>query len=72
MPRDLTPVQVLTVLIERLEKRAECLEGVKLKEYRMVIYELRNFARMVRAARDYLAERMRPDATAKHFQRKRD
>ena len=50
----------------------ECLEGVKLKEYRMVIYELRNFARMVRAARDYLAERMRPDATAKHLQRKRD
>ena len=57
MPRDLTPVQVLTVLLRRLEERAECLEGVKLKEYRMVIYELRNFARMVRAARDYLAER---------------
>ena len=57
MPRDLTPVQVLTILIERLERRAECLEGVKLREYRMVIYELRNFAKMIRAARDYLAER---------------
>ena len=37
MPRDLTPVQVLTVLLQRLEKRAECLEGVRLNEYRMVI-----------------------------------
>ena len=59
MPRELTPVEVLTILLQRLEKRAECLEGVKLKEYRMVIYELRNFARMIRAARDYLAKRQR-------------
>ena len=57
MPRELTPVEVLTVLLQRLEKRAECLEGVKLKEYNMVLYELRNFAKMVRAARDDLAKR---------------
>ena len=59
MPRDLTPVQVLTILLDRLEKRAECLEGVKLKEYGMVIYELRNLARMIRAARDYLDKRQK-------------
>ena len=61
MPRELTPVQVLTVLLQRLEQRAECLEGVKLKEYRMMVYELRNFARMLSAARDYLAKRKRGD-----------
>jgi hypothetical protein len=50
-------VEVLTVLLQRLEKRADCLEGVRLKQFDMVVYELRNFARTVRAARDYLAKR---------------
>ena len=41
----------------RLEKRADCLEGVAMEPYRVTAYELRQFARMVRAARDYLAKR---------------
>jgi hypothetical protein len=50
-------VQVLTVLLQRLEKPADTLEAVRLPGYDGAIYKLRNFAKMVRAARDYLAKR---------------
>lgn len=59
VPRELTAVQVLTVILQRLEKRATCLEAVQLSEYTLVARELRHFARMVQAARNYLAERGR-------------
>jgi hypothetical protein len=57
VPRELTPVQVLTVLLQRLEKRADTLEAVRLPGFNAAVCELRNFAKMVRAARDYLAQR---------------
>ena len=57
MPRDLDPVQVLTIIIQRLEKRADCLEGVRMGVYDVAAGELRNFARIVKAARDYLVSK---------------
>jgi hypothetical protein len=54
MPRELTPVESLTIILQRLEKRADILEGVRMEPYTVAAYELRNFAKMVRAARDYL------------------
>ena len=51
--RRLTPVQVLTVIAMRLERRAAVLEAVKMREYNVTIAELRNFAAMVRQAIEY-------------------
>jgi hypothetical protein len=39
-PRKLTPVQVLERLLNRLEKRMEALQRVKLDGFQMVISEL--------------------------------
>ena len=44
--RDLTPVQVLTIILQRLEKRANALEGVSLESFNMTVDELRRFAQM--------------------------
>lgn len=51
--RRLTPVQVLTVIAIRLERRASVLEAVKMREYDSTVVELRNFAAMVRRAIEY-------------------
>ncbi|HEY4008553.1 MAG TPA: hypothetical protein VGM11_00255 [Acidobacteriaceae bacterium] len=51
--RRLTPVQVLSVIAMRLERRARALEGVGLQGYEVTILELRNFAAMVRRAIEY-------------------
>lgn len=56
MPRELNPVETLTVILQRMEKRADVLEGVGMQTYKVAAYELRNFAKMVKAARDYLAK----------------
>jgi hypothetical protein len=56
MPRPLTPVQVLSVLISRMEERADCFERVRLDGYNLTILELRRFAKMIRNARDYLQQ----------------
>lgn len=53
---DLSPVQVLGILIERIEKRATVLEGVRLEAFDFTILELRNFARMLHNAKTYLQE----------------
>ena len=55
--RDLTPVQVLTIILQRLEKRANALEGVRLESFNMTVDELRRFAQMVRERADYLKSR---------------
>jgi hypothetical protein len=55
--RDLTPVQVLTIILQRLEKRANALEGVRLESFNMTVDELRRFAQMVKSAREYLQSR---------------
>jgi hypothetical protein len=52
--RDLTLVQVLTIILQRLEKRAKALEGVRLESFNMTVGELRRFAQMVKSAREYL------------------
>lgn len=51
--RQLTPIQVLTVLAMRLEQRARALEGAAPKQYEVTILELKNFAAMVRRAMEY-------------------
>ena len=53
----LTAVQVLSILLERLEKRIEVLTMVNLRGHDASIWELRQFAKMLRKARDYMAER---------------
>jgi hypothetical protein len=55
--RNLNPIQVLTVLIRRMEERANTLEIVSRDSYSMTADELRKFARMTRKAREYLADR---------------
>ncbi len=52
--RKLSPVDVLTIIILRLEKRADCLEGVRMPSYEATAYELRRFAEMMKNAREYL------------------
>ena len=54
VPRDLTPVQVLSILIQRMEKSANAWEGVRLSEYELAVGELRRYADMLRRAREYL------------------
>ncbi len=51
-PRKLTPVQVLERLLNRLEKRMEALQRVKLDGFEMVISELE-------VEQDYLRRAMR-------------
>ena len=52
--RTLTPAQVLSILLERMDKRANALEGVKMEGYNMAVIELRRFASMLKSARDYV------------------
>ena len=52
--RDIDSVQVLTMLIDRLEKRATALEGVRMPAYNVTAHELRRFAEMAKNAREYL------------------
>ena len=55
--RDIDPVQVLSILIRRLETRADALEGVRMPAYDMTVHELRRFAEMAKNARKYLLSR---------------
>ena len=50
----LDPGQVLTVLIQRMEKQIDTYVRVNHKGYDMVIYELRRYAEMMKKARAYL------------------
>jgi hypothetical protein len=50
----LTPIQVLERLQLRLEQRMECLQRVKLDEYRVVISELETELDLLRRAQRYL------------------
>ncbi len=52
--RDIDPVQVLSILIRRLESRADALEGVRMPSYDMTVHELRRFAQMAKNERKYL------------------
>ena len=52
--RTLAPVEVITILAERLEKRADALEGVRMPAYSITIDELRRLAAMARKAEGYL------------------
>ena len=52
--RDLSPAEVLAVIAQRLERRAKALEGIRMREYEMTVHELRNFAAMVKRAREYV------------------
>ena len=56
--RDMGPIQVLTILIRRLETRAAALEGVRMPEYDVTAHELRKFAEMARNARKYLLSKV--------------
>jgi len=58
MPRQakLTPIQVLERLQLRLEQRMECLQRVKLDEYRVVISELETELDLLRRAQRYLED----------------
>ena len=58
-------VDVLTVILQRLEKRAEVLEAVRLPGMEGTTSELKNFARMVRNARDYLQRQRGEGVTGK-------
>ena len=60
MAKLLSAVQVLTIIAERLQKRADALEGVRLEGYSVTIEELRRFAEMVRNARNYLEQQTGP------------
>jgi hypothetical protein len=55
-PRKLTPVQVLERLLNRLEKRMEALQRVKLDGFQMVISELEVEQDYLRRAMRYLEE----------------
>lgn len=52
--RDLSPTQVLAIIAQRMEARAKNLEAVRLDATTATALELRNFARMVRRALEYL------------------
>lgn len=52
--RDFSPSEVLTIIAQRLEKRAKVLEAVRLAGTDATAIELRNFAKMVRRALEYL------------------
>jgi hypothetical protein len=52
----LTPIQVLERLQLRLEQRMECLQRVKLDEYRVVISELETELDLLRRAQRYLED----------------
>ena len=54
--RDLSPVQVLAVIAQRLEKRAAVLERVRTPGFDGTIHELRNFAAMVKRAKEYIRQ----------------
>lgn len=54
MPRDLTPVQVLSILIQRMERSASAWEAVTLQEYQLAAREVQRYANMLRRAREYL------------------
>ena len=55
-PRKLTPTQVLERLLNRLEKRMEALQRLKLDGYGMVISELETELDYLRRALRYLRE----------------
>jgi hypothetical protein len=55
--RDLSPAEVLAVIVRRLEKRAKVLESMQMKEYDISVYELRNFAAMVKRAQEYVGQK---------------
>ncbi len=55
--RDMNAVQVLTIIIDRLERRADALEGVRMPAFDVTIQELRKFADMMKRARIYLERR---------------
>jgi hypothetical protein len=55
-PAKLTPIQVLERLQLRLEQRMECLQRVKLDEYRVVISELETELDLLRRAQRYLED----------------
>jgi hypothetical protein len=55
-PRKLTPTQVLERLLNRLEKRMEALQRVKLDSFQMVISELEVEQDYLRRAKRYLEE----------------
>jgi hypothetical protein len=52
----LTPIQVIERLQLRLEQRMECLQRVKLDEYRVVISELETELDLLRRAQRYLED----------------
>jgi hypothetical protein len=54
MPRLYSPVEVLTVLIQRTEKRIQVLKNVRLESYSYGIWELEKMLLHLNAARDYL------------------
>jgi hypothetical protein len=55
-PRKLTPIQVLERLLNRLEKRMEALQRVKLDGFQMVVSELEVEQDYLRRAKRYLEE----------------
>lgn len=56
--RKLSPSQVLTIIARRLEKRADTLE-IAGYGFAPTVHELRQFAAMVKRARDYLDHQWR-------------
>ena len=53
--RVLDPVQVLSIVIGRMEQRASALEGVHMQGYEQTAMELRKFSEMLKRARSYVA-----------------
>jgi hypothetical protein len=54
LAKTLTPEQVLDILAERMEKRANVLAQTRIVDYEIAVIELRRFAAMIREARKHL------------------
>jgi len=54
-PREITPVQALAIIAERMQKRIAVLKSVGLNGYSVAISELDIFHRQVVKAKEYFA-----------------
>jgi len=58
-PREITPAQALGIIAQRIEKRIQVLQGVKLEGYSVAMSELDIVLRYVRNAQQYFVSTYR-------------
>ena len=58
-PREITPAQALGIIAQRIEKRIQVLQGVKLEGYSVAMSELDIALRYVRNAQQYFVSTYR-------------